>query len=126
MACLGLGHDEGIIRASQRAQGLCFFARNINGAFARELDMVHIQCLVVKRLEGPFRQGNETHREIQAGEPDCSFDELREMRQIDLDVGTRMDTAYGRAHSNSHVWLDHSSSPFWNGCGAAIAVSSRS
>jgi len=63
---LGLRHDEGAPAAGEPPDPVGFRTRNIDGAGPRELGMVDIQNLVVEPLQRTLRDGDETHRNVEA------------------------------------------------------------
>ena len=66
------------------AQLFCLLARNIDGAFARELHMVQVQHFVVEGLQSALGNGDQAHREIQAGQPAGGLHQVLQMVEIDL------------------------------------------
>src|SRR5262245_46977542 len=64
MTGFGLGDDESIVGTCDLAQLIGFFARDIDRALTRELDMVEVEHFVIESLECPFRKSDQPDWQI--------------------------------------------------------------
>src|SRR5450755_3773343 len=107
MARLRLGHDKGVIGASKLAKLVRLRPRNVDGAFARELDVIQVEHFVVEALQRALGKGDQLDGQIKAGEPGGGFNEVFQMLNIALNVGARANAAHGRDKANGGVGLNH-------------------
>src|SRR5437870_4109019 len=107
MTGLGLGSDEYVVLARQPAQRFGLLARDVDGASARELDVVQIQHLVVKRLQGTFRDRDQADRKVEARQPCSRLDQVRQMIEVDLDVLPLADASTCWNEADCGVRADH-------------------
>jgi hypothetical protein len=66
---LGLGDDERVVLFGDLPQRLGLLSRDVDGALARELHVVHVQHFVVEALKRTLRERDQAHRNGEAGEP---------------------------------------------------------
>src|SRR5580693_9531615 len=83
MPGLRLGHQECVPLPGQLAQVIRLGSGHVNRALARELLMIEVEDLVVEALKGPFRYGDEAHRQVEAGQPGRRLDQVRDVLQVD-------------------------------------------
>src|SRR5438105_10027959 len=76
VARFGLGNNERIIFLRQLAQFFGLLTGNVDSTFARKLDVIEVEHLVVEPLQGSFGKSNQSDGEIKAGEPGGRFDEM--------------------------------------------------
>src|ERR1700722_12234027 len=69
MARLGLSDDEGVVLAGERTQCFRLAARDVYRALACILYVVEVEHFVVEGLQCAFRKRDQTHRQVQTGEP---------------------------------------------------------
>src|SRR5712691_11736828 len=108
MTGLGLRYHEHVVLARQPAERFCLFARDVDGAGARELNVVQIQHLVVERLQRTFRDRNQADWEVEARKPGSRFDQMGQMLEVDLDVLPLADASNCWYEPDCGVWADHS------------------
>ena len=61
----------------------------------------------LRSLEGSLGESDEPDREVEAGEPGGSFDEVREVFEVDFDIGARANASHGGDESDGGVGLYH-------------------
>src|SRR5262249_60473035 len=105
VARLRLRHDERVVFLRDLAQSLGLFPRNVDRALARERRVVEVEYLVVERLQRALREGDEPDGNIEAREPRCRFDQVREVLEVDLDVAALADAAHGGDETHRGIRL---------------------
>src|SRR5262249_48357529 len=100
---LGLGHDERVVLSRNLPQFFGFFARYVNRAFTRELDVVKIEHFVVERLQSSLWEGDQPHGDIESRQPTGSLDQVLQMIEVDLNVFAAADSANGRDEANGGI-----------------------
>ena len=107
MPGLGLGHDEGVVLLGDLAQRFGLLAGNVDRALAGERRVVEVEHLVVERLQGAFRERDQTHREVEGRQPGSGLHQVAQVLEIDLDVLPSADAADSRDETDGGVGLDH-------------------
>ena len=107
---LRLGHQENVPLPGQRAKVVRLGTRDVDRALPRELLVIEVQDFVVETLQGAFGDRDEPHRQVQAGQPRRSLDEVREMLEVRLDLVTVADAAHGGYQAQGLIGLDHDAS----------------
>src|SRR5450432_164688 len=110
MTGLRLGHYERVPLPGQRAEVVRRGARDIDRAFARELLVIEVKDFVVETLQRALGDRDEPHRQVQAGQPRCGFDQVREVLEVRLDLTTVADATHGGYQAQGLIGLDHDSS----------------
>src|SRR5712691_2506839 len=110
MTGLGLGHQESVPLPCQPAQIVRLGPRVVNRALGRELLVIEVKDLVVETLQGTFGDRDEPHRQVQAGQPRCRLDEVREVLEVRLDLVPVPDAAHGGYQAKCLIRIDHGSS----------------
>src|SRR4029077_15050606 len=95
VARFGLRHDKGIVLARNLAQFFGFFARYIDSALTRELDVIQIKNFVIEGLQPSLRDGDQAYRNIQRREPAGGLYQVFQVVKIDLDVFAAANPAHG-------------------------------
>ena len=111
MARLGLGYDVRIVLPRDLAQRFRLFPRDVDGAFPRELNVVHVEHFIVEPLERALGIGDETHGDIQAGQPRGRLHQMQKVFDVVHDVSALANAAHRRNQPDAGVWLDHALSP---------------
>src|SRR4051812_40778484 len=86
MAGFGLSDDESIVLACELAEIRGLLTRDVDCAFAGELNMIEIQHLVVESLQSAFGKRDQSHRKIEARQPCGCLDQMRKMLEVEQDV----------------------------------------
>src|SRR5262249_9756531 len=107
MAGLRLRHQKGVPLPRELAEIVGLRARDVNRAFPRELLVVDVEDLVVESLQGAFGDGDEPHRQVQAGQPRCRLDEVREMLEVRAYLIAAPDATHGGDQAQGLIRLDH-------------------
>src|SRR5580700_3925324 len=88
MVCLSLSHDKGVVFTCYGTERIGFRPGNIDRAFARVLNVVQVEHLVVKALQGSLWQSNQADRQFKAGEPRCRLHHVSDVFEVDRDIVT--------------------------------------
>src|SRR5215472_8631198 len=107
VAGLRLGHQERVPLPGQLAEVLRLGAGHVDRTVSRELLMVEVEDLVVEALQGAFRYGDEANRQVQAGQPGCRLDQVRNVLQVAGDFVPVTDDAHGGYQADGLIGLDH-------------------
>src|SRR5208337_1994435 len=86
MVSLGLPHDKGVVFTRDGAERIGFRAGNIDCTFARVLNVVQVQYLVGKALQGSLWQSNQTDRQFKAGKPRRRLHHVSYMFEVDRNI----------------------------------------
>ena len=86
MVRLGLRHNEGVVFTCDSAERIGFRAGDIDCAFARVLNVVQIEYLVVEALQGALWQRNQADRQFKAGKPRCGLHHVSDVFEVDRDI----------------------------------------
>ncbi len=105
-----LRHQEDVPLPRELAEIVGLRARDVDRAFPCELLVVEVKDLVVEPLKGAFGDGDEPHRKVQAGQPRCRLDEVREMLEVRADLIAAPDATHGGDQAQGLVRLDHGES----------------
>jgi hypothetical protein len=92
-------------RASAPSVGLR--AGDVDRALPRERLVIEVEYLVVEALQGAFRDGDQPHRQVQAGQPRRGLDQVREVLDVDTDLAAVADAPHRRYQAKGLVGLDH-------------------
>jgi hypothetical protein len=76
----------------------------------REVLMVEVEDLVVEALQCPLGDGDQADRQIQARQPGCCLDQVRQVLDVPLDLVAVPDAMHRGHQAQGLVWLDHDSS----------------
>ena len=109
---------------------------NIDRAFARELDVIEIEHLVVETLQCALGQRDQTHRQLEARQPRGRLDEMAQVLEVDRNILALANSAHGRNQPNGSIgpkhdryawraltflfFLDSASLRLRSGCAAAL------
>src|SRR5260370_22770268 len=119
MTGLRLGHQEGVPLPGQRAEIISLGARDVDRAFPGELLVIKVEDLIVEALQGAFGDRDEAPRQVQAGQPRCGLDQVREVLEVRLDLVAVTDAAHGGDQAQGLIRLDHES---YDGTGRLIRL----
>src|SRR4051812_40423301 len=108
---LGLGHDVGVPLFGQIAEEAGLGAGDVDGALAGVGDVIEVEHLVVERLEGALWNRDQSHGQIEAGEPRCGLNEVGDVIEVLLDLGAIADAPDGGDQANGGVRLWHGDLP---------------
>ena len=107
MVRLGLGHDEGVVLAGERAERFGLWAGEVNCALARVLHVVEVEYLVVEGLQCALGQRDQAHRQIEAGEPGRGLAHVGHVLEVQLDIFALAYSAHRRNQPDGGVGFNH-------------------
>src|SRR5204862_7430888 len=109
VGCLGLGDQVRVPLPGEIAQKARLGARDVDSALARVGDVVQIEDFIIECLEATLGHGDQANRYIQARQPGGSFDQVRNVVQVFLDVGAVADAPDSWDQSDGGIGLGHTS-----------------
>ena len=107
MPGLGLTHDERVPLPGQPAQIVGLRPGDVDRALGGELLVVEIEYLVVEALQRALGHGDQPDRQVQAGQPRCRLDQVRQVLEVDSDILAAADAAHRRHQAKGLIRLDH-------------------
>src|ERR1700749_4378011 len=110
MPRLRLGHQERVPLPGQLAEVVRLRAGYVDRALPRDRLVVQVEPLVVEALQGPFGDGDQPDGQVEAGQPGRGLDQVRNVLQVDRDVGAAPDATHGGNKADGLVRLDHDAS----------------
>ena len=96
---------------AELAQRLGLLARDVDRALAREVDVVEVQDLVVEALKRSLGDGDQPHREVEAGQPGRGLHQVSQVLEVGPDVLSLADASHGGYQTDGCVWADHLATP---------------
>src|SRR5262249_33371923 len=107
MARLGLRHDVDVPLPRQLADLLGLGSRNVNAARASVVGMIHVQHFIIESHQRAFRNGEQTHRNIEIGKPERRLGETFEVLDVVFDFLAPANTPKTGDEADGIIWLDH-------------------
>jgi hypothetical protein len=102
-----LRHQEGVPLPGELTEIVCLRARDVDRAFPREIFVIEIKNLVIETLQCAFGDGDEPHRQVQAGQPRRGLDQVREVLEVRCDLIAAADATHSRDQAQGLIRLDH-------------------
>jgi len=95
MTRLRLRHQVRVPLPGQPAKVIGLGTRDVDRAFPGELLVVEVQNLVVEALQRAFGDRDEPDRQVQAGQPRCGLDQVRQVLEVRRDLIAVTDASHG-------------------------------
>src|SRR5215472_8448504 len=111
MARLRLRHDKGAPAAREPPEAVGFRAGDVDRTGPRKFGVIDVENLVIEPLHRAFRNGDQTHRDVETGQPECGLCQAFEVFEVLLDVFAAANTPEARDQSHHGIGLDHVASP---------------
>jgi hypothetical protein len=125
VARLGLRHDEHVPVPGQLPEEGGLLAGDVDRDLVGVGAVVEVEDLVGEALEGALGDRDQSHRQVEAGQPRRGRHHLGDVVEVAPDLRAPAHAAHGRDQADCGVGLDHGAPSGWPACRYAPSCAAR-